>query len=186
MERQAAQPAVRGRHADAHAGADRAPQVVAVGQLDGGRLAAGAGRVDHAVHVVGVEVLAELDIGAAARPRARPRSAPPARGATLSSSRSMSGAGRARVERNGSRAELRERVQQDHVIGRGLQDEGHPVARRDARAGHPAGHGARLALELRRRSGSGPRRSARAARAAPRRRARASRQLSCGVVGRHL
>jgi hypothetical protein len=56
--------------------------------------------------------------------------------------------GLARVERDRDRAELREGMEQDDVVGGGLEQQRYPVATLDARPGHPARRCARLALEL--------------------------------------
>ena len=80
--------------ADPHAGAERAPQVVAVGQLDRLGPPAGPGRVDHAVDVVEVERRVERAASASgAAQHARRRRAPPAPGRRARARRSISASG---------------------------------------------------------------------------------------------
>ena len=145
-QRQAAEPAVGRLDAEVEGGADRAPEMVPVGEPDRARGARGAAGQDAAVQVREV-VLAEQrqiglghpEVGRAVHGQHRGR--PGELGAHL-------GLGEPRVHRVGDRAELHQRVDEDDVLepDRQHQRHGRPAPRAARR--QAARRGGRLVLQL--------------------------------------
>ncbi len=146
VQRQAREPAVAGLHAEVEGGADRAPEVVAVGEAHGARPPRGAAGEDPAVDRVQVVLAEQRQVGLGLREVGgagddEDRVGAFELGLAL-------GVGQARVQRVGDRAQLHQRVHEDDEVGPGRElERDRPLAAHSAR-GQPPGDRARLGLEL--------------------------------------
>ncbi len=146
VERQAAEPPVGRVHAHLEGGADRAPQVVSVGQPDRTWMPGRAAGQDATVDGVEIVLAEQGQVGLGPARVAGLRDGkhrPGARECGLSLGGRQPG-----VQRLGDRAKLHQRVEQDHVVGPHRELQGHRRAAPDAVRGEPAGGRGRFRLEL--------------------------------------
>ena len=153
VQRQTAQPQIGRRDSDADPGADRVPELVPVCELDRLGPPARARRVDDAVDVLGLHALVEVDPGRFGRfERVARGPENDARRETGDEALEL-GAGEAGIERGHDRTQLHERVQQHHVLRRGLERKRHAIVPADAEPGQPGRRFARAHVELAVRDG---------------------------------
>ena len=143
---QAAEPAIGRVNAQVERGADRAPEVIPIGELDRPRAPGGA--AGHHATVDGVEIVLAEQRQVGLGPACVACLGDGEHGPRAAELGLALGGRQPGIDRLGDRAELHQRVKQDHVIGPRRQLQGHGRAAPHAVSGEPAGRRRRLRLQL--------------------------------------